>query len=130
MARTCQAHIDLDAIRHNYRIAQRLAHGGIEIRRGRDFHHLLVATLHGTIALKQVYQVALLVAQDLHFDVLGVWDILLEEHGGPAKSAAGLRLRLVQQLVGGHDPRHQAGALRLLGADQAPAWRAVRIPRR
>ncbi len=60
--------------------------------------------LHGAIALVQVDHVAVLVAQDLHLDVFGVRDVLLQEHRRVAKGAAGFGLRLVQQAVPGPPP--------------------------
>ncbi len=43
--------------------------GQVDARR--DLHHLLVAALHRAVALPQVDEVAVRVAEDLHFDVLG-----------------------------------------------------------
>ncbi len=42
--------------------------------------------------------IAVVVAQDLHFDVLGARDVFLQKDGGIAEGAAGLALRLVQQM--------------------------------
>ena len=53
------------------RVAQRLPHGRIEVRRGGDLDDLLVPPLHRAVALEQVHQVAVLVAEDLHLDVAG-----------------------------------------------------------
>ena len=66
------------------------------IARG-DLDHLLMAALHRAIALVQVEHVAVLVAEDLHFDVLGARDVFLQEHRRVAERPAGLGLRLVQQ---------------------------------
>ena len=41
-----------------------------QIDGGRDFHYFLMPPLHGAIALVQMQDVAVAVAQDLHFDVL------------------------------------------------------------
>ena len=40
-----------------------------EVRRGRALDHLLVAALHGTVALEQMNHLAALIAENLHFDV-------------------------------------------------------------
>ena len=64
---------------------------------GRDLDDLLVAALHRAIALVQVNHVAVLVAEDLHLDVLGARNVFFEEHGRIAEGAFGFRLRLVEQ---------------------------------
>ena len=80
---------------------------------GRDLDDLLVTALHRTIALVQVNHVAVAVAENLNFNVLGVRDVFLEEDRGVAKGAAGFGLGLIEQAgeVGGfiHDP-HAAAA--------------------
>ena len=43
----------------------------VEIRRRRALDDLLVAALHGAVALEQVDEVAVRVAEDLHLDVAG-----------------------------------------------------------
>ena len=50
-----------------------------EIGRRSELDHLLVATLQRAVTLEEVDDVALLVGEDLHFDVPGVDDGLLEE---------------------------------------------------
>ena len=49
------------------------------MRRRRFFDDLLIATLHRAIALTQRNHVAATIAEDLHFDVAGALDELLEE---------------------------------------------------
>jgi hypothetical protein len=72
-----------------------------------DLDDLLVAALDGAIALVEVDDVAVFVAEDLHLDVFGARDVFLEEDGGIAEGAAGLALRLVEEMgeIGGfvHD---------------------------
>ena len=51
-----------------------------EKRRRRAFNHLLIAALHGAIALVQMHEIAVGVAQDLHFDMPRAADQLLEIH--------------------------------------------------
>ena len=43
-----------------------------DVLRGRDLHNLLVAALHGTIALKQVHHVAVRIRENLHLNVLRI----------------------------------------------------------
>src|SRR4051794_36640393 len=45
----------------------------------------------------QVNDIAVLVTEDLHLDVLGVRDVLLEENGSITKSTLCLSLGLIQQ---------------------------------
>ena len=37
-----------------------------------ELHHLLVPALHRTVTLKEMHHIAVLVSEDLHFDVLGL----------------------------------------------------------
>ncbi len=67
-----------------------------EKRRRSAFHHLLIAPLHGAIALVQMHQIAVRVAQDLHFHVARAADQLLEINLVLAESRLGLAPR------GGH----------------------------
>ena len=86
----------------------------------RNLHHLLVAPLHGAIALPQVHELAVLVAEDLHFDVLGAPDVAFDEHVGAAEGGAGLALRFLEfsrQLVGVLHHAHPAAAATEAGLD-------------
>ena len=47
----------------------RCAHARIEVRRRGDLDDLLMPPLHRAIALEQMDEVAVLVAEQLHFDV-------------------------------------------------------------
>ena len=67
-------------------LAQRLP----EARRGRDLDHLLVAQLHRAVALVEVDDVAVRVAQDLHFDVARAQERLLDEERAVAERRLGL----------------------------------------
>ena len=61
-----------------------------ELGRGRGFlDELLVAPLHRAVALEQVDQVAVIVAQQLHLDVRCVFQVALEIQAGAAESAGG-----------------------------------------
>ena len=75
-----------------------------------DFHDLLVAALHGAVALVEVQDVAVLVAEDLHLDVLGARDVFLEEHCRVAEGAPGLGLGLIEEVVEVAGLQHDAHA--------------------
>ena len=51
-----------------------------QIRRGRAFHHLLVASLHRAVALEQMHHVAVQVAQHLDLDVMRTAHQLFQVH--------------------------------------------------
>jgi len=57
---------------------------------GGKLHHLLIAALQGAVALAQVHHVAVLVAQHLDLDVLGVDKELLYKYIVVAEGLAGL----------------------------------------
>ncbi len=83
----------------------------IEVRRGRQLDHLLVAALHRAVTLEQVDDVALSVGEDLHLDVAGIDDRLLQEDGGVAERRcrlAGGRLDGLTQCGRVLDPPHTA----------------------
>ena len=73
----------------------------IEIVGGGDFDDLLMAALNRAIAFVKVNEVAVTVAQELHFDVLRLADELFEEDVGNAEG----RSRLAPCLIdGGVEP--------------------------
>ena len=91
--------------------AQRLALGLRHEHCRRTFHHLLVATLHGAVALPQVHEVAVAVAQQLHFHMARATNELFEVHLVVAEGCLGLAARrshLLQQLVRGFHYAHAA----------------------
>ena len=53
-----------------------------------------MAPLHRAIALIQVQNIAVLIAEDLDFDVLGAADVSFQENGIVAESGAGFLPRL------------------------------------
>ena len=57
------------------RVEDALTHRGIEVRGRGDLDDLLVAALHRAIALVQVHQVAMPIAEELNFDVAGARDV-------------------------------------------------------
>ncbi len=64
----------------------------------RDFNDLLMPALHRAIALVQMHHVAVLVAENLHLDVLGARNVFFQKHRRIAERAARLALRLIQQI--------------------------------
>src|SRR5262249_19001537 len=60
------------------RFADRPANAVGEIGSRRFLHELLVPALQGAVALPEMHQVAVPVAQELHLDVAGLVDVLLE----------------------------------------------------
>ena len=79
------------------RIAELAADSILETDRGSDFDHLLVAALNRTIALVQMENVPVVVAENLHLDVLCAGNVFLKKDCGISKRPAGLALGLVQQ---------------------------------
>src|SRR3954469_2445686 len=67
-------------------IAKRLPYRGVQVRRGRDFDDLLMPPLHAAIALEQVHEPTMLIAENLHLDVAGLADKFLDEYVRTAKS--------------------------------------------
>jgi hypothetical protein len=79
-----------------------LAHGfaqpGIQRRRRRLFDDLLVAALDRALALEQMHQVAVPVAQDLDLDMAGVAEPALQEHRAVAERGRGFAPRALDGL--------------------------------
>eukprot|EP00756_Hemistasia_phaeocysticola_P007189 Hpha_TRINITY_DN14154_c0_g1::TRINITY_DN14154_c0_g1_i1::g.10939::m.10939 len=74
-------------------LTHRLAGLGVDETRGGLLDHLLVTTLDGALALRQVHSVTALVRDDLDLDVAGVVDELLHQHPVVAEGRQGLTLR-------------------------------------
>src|SRR3990167_571117 len=68
-------------------LANALNQLAVNTRRRRFFQHLLVAALHGAIALAQVDSILVLVRQDLDFNVARVLEKLLHIHRRVAKGS-------------------------------------------
>ena len=81
------------------RVEDALPQGRVEVRRRGDLDDLLVAALDGAVALEEVDEAAVPVAEQLHFDVAGAADELFEEHVGDAEGGAGLAAGLVEGVV-------------------------------
>ena len=75
-------------------VAQLAALRRVEIGRRRALHDLLVAALHRAVALEQMDDVAVLVAEQLHLDVAGPLDQLFEIDLVLAERGLGLALGL------------------------------------
>ncbi len=69
-----------------------------QIQGRRHLHHLLKPPLHRAVALVEVHQVAVLVAHELHLNVLGALDELLQKHGIVAEGIERLVARLEEAL--------------------------------
>jgi len=78
-------------------LAEPVAELRVQVRRGGDLDHLLVAPLDRAITLKQVDDLSDVVSQYLHLDVPGPYERLLQKHRGVAERA----LRLVHRRLDG-----------------------------
>jgi hypothetical protein len=67
--------------------------------RGRFLDHLLVAALERAVALEQVHDVAVAVAEHLHLDVARREDVFLNQHAVVAKRARRLSLCALERVV-------------------------------
>ena len=101
------------------RVAEALANRRIEERRRRALDHLLVAALRGAVALAQRHHAAAAVAEDLHLDVPGLLDELLQE------DAALLEVVPGQPVDRGEGARHFLRRPDELHADAAAAGGAL-----
>ncbi len=80
---------------------------------GRDFDDLLMAALHGAIALVEMEDVAVAIAEDLDFDVAGAADVAFEEDGVIAEGGFGFAAGLFEtagEIGGAVDDAHAASA--------------------
>ena len=78
-----------------------------------EFNDLLVTSLDGTVTLAQVYDVAVVVAQYLHFDVLRPFDVFLDKDIVDSKSFCSFTLgafELHRQFFLAADDTHAASA--------------------
>jgi hypothetical protein len=94
-------------------VGQFLALRGVEIGRGRALHDLLVAPLDRTVALEQMHDIAMRVAQHLDLDMAGALDQLFQIDLVLAEGGAGLALglrHLAGEIPGRADGAHAASA--------------------
>ena len=103
-------------------------------RRRRDLHQFLVSPLDAALPLAEVGDAALHVPQDLHFDMPGMWQELLDVHVGHAER--GLRLgaaslvRRLEFVRRRHDTRAAPAAARDRFHDHRPAGKRRQEVRR
>ncbi len=74
-------------------LAKRAAPSRVEVRRGGALDHLLVTPLHRAVALEEVHDLAMAVAQDLHLDMMGSLDEFLQVHLVVAEGRCSLAAR-------------------------------------
>ena len=74
---------------------------GVEVIGGGDFDDLLMPALDGAIAFVEVDEVAVLVAEELDLDMLGLADEAFEEDVGAAEGGLGFAAGLVEGGVEG-----------------------------
>ena len=97
------------------------AHGVGQVGGGRLLEQLLVAALHGAVAVAEDGDGAVVVGEDLHLDVARAGDVTLEEHLAPPERGGRLAARGGQgagQLVGARDDPHPAAPAAVRGLDQ------------
>ena len=85
----------------------------VELRSGRNLHHLLVALLNGAVALEQVHRVAVSIGQHLHLDVPRPLNELLEEDVAASERGgrlAGTAFESRLHVARFADPTHAASA--------------------
>ena len=103
-----RAALDQELHRAGALVADRLGTGdrggrdlGAQLRRhagrGGLLDHLLVAPLQRAVALEEVYDVAVRVAEHLHLDVAGTLDHFLDEDAGVAERGLRLALRALER---------------------------------
>ena len=112
----------VDVLAELHRIgADAIAQLWIEEGRRGDFHDLLVAALHGAVALEEVDDVTGRIGEDLHLNVLRVEnggfevDVAIAKRGG---RLAGCLCRLRLQLVRGFHETHAAATAAGDGLDE------------
>src|SRR5262249_30423277 len=94
-------------------VEQLSAQAIVELRGRGDLDDFLVAALERAVALEQVDEVAVGVAQELDLDVPGPGDVFFQEDVGDAEGGAGLAAGLLQgvvELVGRGGDAHAAAA--------------------
>ncbi len=85
----------------------------VEVGCRRPLHDFLVAPLHGAIAFEEVHECAVVITEDLHFDVACSFHEFLEVHLTVAECGfrfAPGRVELLGQVVFRKDPTHTAAA--------------------
>ena len=80
------------------RLTQLRAHVAIQFHTRRDLDDFLMAALHGAIALVQMNDLAVLIAENLHLDVLRAGNIAFEEYRRITERPTRFALRFVEQI--------------------------------
>ena len=62
-----------------------------EIKRGSNLDDLLMATLNGTVTLIEMYDIAVVITENLYFNMLWILNKLLQEDSGVTERRLGLR---------------------------------------
>ncbi len=91
-------------------IAQRGAGFGRDLPRRGHLHHFLVPALHRAVALEKVQQVAVRVAEDLHFQVARAPDVPLQKNGAIPECRRRFGVRFGEAGVQIGRPRHHPHA--------------------
>ena len=68
------------ARRQHRRIGDGFARGVVHARRGRFFDHFLVAALQRAIALEQMHDIAVRIAEHLHLDMARALHVHFQQH--------------------------------------------------
>ena len=113
--------------------ADAVAQRGLQIWRRRNLDHFLVPPLHRAVALVQMHDVAVQIAEELHLDVAHVLEELFQKHDRAAKGAFRFRARLRQgflELVGLADDAHAAPTATVRRFHQHRGVRGKECPRR
>ena len=61
-----------------------------------DFDDFLMPPLHRAIAIPEMDEIAVVIAEDLHFDVLGAADVAFDEDFAPCRRRRRLRAGLLR----------------------------------
>ena len=112
-----------------------LAHAFAQLRGqergGRLLQHLLVAALGRALALVEVDDVAVRIAEHLDLDVPRRFDVALQQHPVAAERAGGLALAALQrgqEFIGTADDAHALAAAAVGGLDHQREADAFRLP--
>ena len=76
-----------------------LANRRREMRSGGDFDAFLVTALNGTVAFPKMEEIAVMVGEDLNFQMARARDVFFEEHRGVAEGGARLLLGFFEATV-------------------------------
>ena len=90
----------IDGLRRTHRgAAHRRAGRLVHARRGRFLDHLLVAPLERAIALEQMDDIAVAIAEHLHLDMARAFDPFFEQHDVVAEARRRLALAAFERIL-------------------------------